>query len=424
VQHQAHRCLLDAIGAGIGGRQTKLSTIVHDFAVRVYGGRGAHLWLNGCELSPPGAALANGMTIDALDIHDGFKPSKGHAGAGVIPAALATIALNRQRRLLPGAELLTRMVVGYEVALRAAMALHATACDYHTSGAWVAVGCAALTARALGLDGERTRHALGIAEYHGPRSPMMRCIDHPTMLKDGAGWGAMSGVSAALLADGGFTGAPALTVEGAEVAHLWADLGERWLLLEQYFKPYAVCYWAQAPITAALELKVRCQIPIEAIRWIEVHTFHNATRLTVREPRNTEEAQYSLPFPVAAALVHGQVGAAEVNGAGLHHPQVLALAQRVGLIEDPTLTARYPAERLCRVTIETTEGARYSSELVEAPWSHQQAPTDEQLQAKFYALATAVLSQERAVMLYEMLWGCAQLHSATSVLEVLAPAIH
>ena len=53
------------------------------------------------------------------------------------------------------------------------------------------------------------RHALGIAEFHAPRSQMMRCIDYPTMLKDGSGWGAMAGVSAAYLAADGFTGAPA-----------------------------------------------------------------------------------------------------------------------------------------------------------------------------------------------------------------------
>ena len=64
------------------------------------------------------------------------------------------------------------------------------------------------TARLLG---ERLRHALGIAEYHGPRSQMMRCIDFPTMVKDGSGWGAIVGLSAVFAADG-FTGAPALVV--------------------------------------------------------------------------------------------------------------------------------------------------------------------------------------------------------------------
>jgi 2-methylcitrate dehydratase PrpD len=62
---------------------------------------------------------------------------------------------------------------------------------------------------------------MGIAEYHGPRSQMMRCMDHPTMVKDGSGWGAMCGVSAARMAKAGFTGAPALTLQ----TEYWQNLG-------------------------------------------------------------------------------------------------------------------------------------------------------------------------------------------------------
>ena len=78
---------------------------------------------------------------------------------------------------------------------------------------------------------------MGIAEYHGPRSQMMRCMDHPTMVKDGSDWGAMCGVSAARMAKAGFTGAPALTLQTEHWQHLGADL----LILQQYFKPYPVC---------------------------------------------------------------------------------------------------------------------------------------------------------------------------------------
>ncbi|MGH2562512.1 MAG: MmgE/PrpD family protein, partial [Thermomicrobiales bacterium] len=226
VRAQARRCLLDTLGAAIGGRRTELSRIVHDFAAAAYGGGGARLWLDGRAVSPPGAALAHGMTIDSLDIHDGYLPVKGHAGAAVVPAALVTVPVDGSRPV-SGQELLTTLVIGYEVALRAGVTLHATACDYHTSGAWNALGCAAMVARSFRLGSDQTRHALGIAEYHGPRSQMMRCIDHPTMLKDGSGWGAMTGVSAAMLAQAGFTGAPAVTVDAPEVAATWADLGTR-----------------------------------------------------------------------------------------------------------------------------------------------------------------------------------------------------
>src|SRR5690606_37567270 len=154
--------------------------------------------------------------------------------------------------------------------------LHATAADYHTSGAWVALAAASTGSRVMGLDAARTREALGIAEYHGPRSQMMRCVDQPTMVKDGSGWGAMAGVTAAFLAREGFTGAPAVTVEAGNVRQFWSDLGERWRILEQYFKPYPVCRWAQPAMEAAAALKRAHRFDADDIAAITVRTFHEA----------------------------------------------------------------------------------------------------------------------------------------------------
>ena len=136
VQQQARRCLLDTMGAALGGRKTDVSAIIYDYAATVYGGAGARLWWDGRTVSPPGAALAHAMTIDALDIHDGHPLTKGHAGAAVVPALFAFLADDKPTS---GQEFLTRLVIGYEVALRAGIALHATATDYHTSGAWNAL---------------------------------------------------------------------------------------------------------------------------------------------------------------------------------------------------------------------------------------------------------------------------------------------
>ena len=170
VQTQARRCLLDSVGAGLAGRRTALSRIVHDFSAAAFGGSGGKLWLDGRTVSPPGAALANGMTIDALDIHDGHNLLKGHIGAAVVPAVFAVLGDSA----ITGRELLTRLVLGYEVAARAGLALHESACDYHTSGAWNALGAAAVTGRHLALTAAQLHEALGIAEYHGPRSCMKR----------------------------------------------------------------------------------------------------------------------------------------------------------------------------------------------------------------------------------------------------------
>ncbi len=418
VRHQARRCLLDTIGAGIGGRRTELSGIIHDYAAAAHGGIGAKLWLDGRTVSPPGAALANGMTIDSLDIHDGYLPVKGHAGAAIVPAALSIVSSDGGGPV-SGQELLTTLVIGYEVALRAGVALHATACDYHTSGAWNALGCAAMVARSLGLDAGQTRHALGIAEYHGPRSQMMRCIDHPTMVKDGSGWGAMTGVSAAMLARAGFTGAPAITVEAPETAETWADLGTRWRIDEQFFKPYAVCRWAQPAIAGALALQRDHALPLGAISRIQVITFHQATRLASRRPATTEEAQYSLPFPVAAALAHGQLGLAQLSGAGLGDPDVLRLSDRIELVDDPALSARFPAERIARVRIETVAGEVLDSGETTAPWDAATPPTDEELIAKFRWVAGESLTAARVEELIDLIWNCADLADAGTLVESL-----
>jgi 2-methylcitrate dehydratase PrpD len=419
VQSQARRCLLDTLGAAIGGRQTELSRIICDFAAAVCGGQGAQLWLDGREVSPPGAALANGMTIDSLDIHDGYTLVKGHAGAALVPAVLATLSLN-QKGTASGQALLASLVIGYEIALRAGLALHATACDYHTSGVWNALGCAAITARHLALDRTKTRHALGIAEYHGPRSQMMRCIDHPTMLKDGSGWGAMAGVSAGLLAGAGFTGAPALTVETPEVSAFWADLGQTWLTTEQYFKPQAVCRWAQPAIAGALALQQAHHLPLQTIRRIRITTFHEASRLACRRPQSTEEAQYSLPFSVAAALVYGHLGPVELSGTALTEPTVLSLSDRVELAEAPGFNARFPQERIARVQIETTTGDVLESGERQARWDAAAPPTDAELQEKFHWLVQGRIAEERGVEIEETVWHSADLPDAAVLITMLA----
>ena len=422
IRRQARRCLLDTLGAGISGSRTRLSHIIHDFAASAYGGQGAYLWLDGREVSPPGAALANGMTIDSLDIHDGHPLAKGHAGAAIVPTVLATIPLKNSVEV-SGAEMLTTLIVGYEVALRAGIVLHATSCDYHTSGAWNALGSAAVASRRLGLSSEKTRHALGVAEYHGPRSQMMRCIDYPTMLKDGSGWGAMAGISAAYLAKESFTGAPALTIEAEEVKEYWDDLGKDWIITGQYFKPHAVCRWAQPAIEAALTLQQTHQLSPENINRIEVHTFHEAVRLDSRHPQSTEEAQYSLPFPLAAALVHGRLGAPELSEAALINSVILQLSDCIELIEDSQFSSQFPAQRFARVIIETKDGERYDSGAVEARWDADNPPSDQELMEKFRWLVNAVLPDDRADELEKMIWQCSDLPDAAGLMDQIVPPL-
>ena len=383
VVAQAKRCLLDLVGVAASGRQTDLSRIVHRYALAQMGsgsGPGARLIFDGRRVSASGAAYAAASTIDAFDAHDGHRLTKGHAGVALLPALLAVADVTGR---WDGRELLTSLALGYEIAIRAGIALHASVTDYHTSGAWNALGCAAIVARHLGLDVVQTRHALGIAEYHGPRSQMMRCIDHPTMLKDGSGWGALAGVSAAYLAAEGFTGAPAVLVENG--SPLWSDLGRRWTMLEQYFKPYPVCRWAQPAMEAAAALMQR-GFPAERIAEVEIRTFAQAVRLGTRHPATTEEAQYGLAFPVAAFLLRRRLGSEEIMADGLSDAAVAAMAARIRLVEDGGFSSRFPAERIAAVTIRLDDGTVHRSDPTAARGDPEAPLSDEEILHKFRTL--------------------------------------
>ncbi|MFD0857858.1 MmgE/PrpD family protein [Roseovarius aquimarinus] len=395
VRRHARRWLLDLVGVAAGGATTDLSRIIRDHAAMQFGAgaRGARMLFDGRIVSPAGAALAGGMTIDALDGHDGHKLTKGHVGCGVLPALLALSEAEGETR---GDAFLTALALGYEIGTRAGIALHRTAPDYHTSGAWVALACAALGARALRLDAGRTRHAIGIAEYHGPRSQMMRCIDHPTMLKDGSGWGAMTGVSAAYLAADGFTGAPAITAEGADVADLWADLGSNWRISEQYFKPWPICRWAQSAVRAILDLRAEHGLTSPDVERIEIATFHESHRLAARSPSSTEEAQYSTSFPAAAAMVRGTVGPDEVSASAFADPEILRLSQGMIVIEAPEYNAAFPARRIAHVTLVLRDGRRLVSPPTEAPGDPEAPIADADLRAKFHGWAGPLLGASRA----------------------------
>ena len=401
-KHTARLALLDLLGVAVSGTQTELSHIIREHAVTQFAAHpdySARLLFDGRKVSPAGAALAGGFTIDSVDAHDGHKLTKGHIGCAVLPSLLAfvdALQASKGTRVISENEFLSMLVIGYEIGARAGMALHQTASDYHTSGAWVSLAVAAIGARCLNLTPAQTREALGIAEYHGPRSQMMRVIDHPTMLKDGSGWGAMAGVSAAYLAKNSFTGAPAISTEAEEVSGLWSDLGSLWRMQEQYVKLYPVCRWSQPGIIAALALKKQAAFTADDIERIELYTFHEATRLAARTPLTTEQAQYSLPFPLAVALVHGDVTAADVMGDALHDEAVLALSQRIEMQEQDEYNKAFPRHRIANLIIVLKNGQRLESGPTEASGDPENPLSDKQMQSKFLHYSQHLLGASRA----------------------------
>ena len=402
VQHQSKRCLLDTLGAQIAGHQTPVGGIMADMAEQEFNGQGTTILVRGNKTSASGAALVNGFAGNALDIDDGYRDIKGHPGACILPVALAAAELASGST---GQEFLTALVIGYEVGIRAGLIRHATYNTYHSSGSWGAIGGAAAAGKLLGLSPTKLRHALGAAEYHAPIAPMMKCIEVPSMGKDSIGWGCMVAIMSAIMADKGFTGINPIFEDSPEEKWI-KSLGRSFEIMNLYFKPYAACRWAQPGVDGALKIMEESRLESENIKQIKVFTFQESAALSTDYPQNTEEAQYNIAFPIAAALLDGEVGPDQVLAPRLFSKDIHLMMDKIQIIAQDRFQKEFPQKAESEVEITTTAGKLFSSGVMSARWDpHTTFPTDMELEKKFLWLTSPVLGKSQAESLVNLIWN-------------------
>ncbi len=411
VQRKARLCLADSLGATLAGTLTRISRICAGYAADTWPGDEATILLHGQRANAAGAAFANACAANALDSDDSARYAYGHAGAQVFPTALAVA----ESLGLSGAEMLCGMVVGYEVAHRVGRCWHDHHAEYQACGSWGSVACAAVAAHLMRLSPEQAGQALGIAEYHAPSLPMMRDVDRPAMVKHGVEWAAMTGIVAAGLAAQGFTGIPSILA--FEPYQAWVeDIGEQYLMVDGVaWKAvhYACCGWAHAGVEGARRLVQEHGLALDEIAHIRVEGGHGTYRLGTRLPATTEEAQFNQAWPVAAMLLDGEVGPAQMLEERLGDPRLRELAAKVEVVETEEM------QELCRlfeqgdprgrfagaVTITMRDGRQYHSGMVDAGLRFPPVGWDEaRMEAKFRWLAGQVLNESKAAALAGMLW--------------------
>lgn len=417
VQLMAKICTLDLLGAIISGSATRVAGIMTKLAMVSWSGAEATILMTGRKASLPGATLANAFMANALDIDDGYRRVKGHPGAVVFPAVLAAA----ESRGLTGKEFLTSLVVAYEVAIRAGLAWHQYHAEYHGTGSWGALGAAAGAAKVFQLQEQEIVHALGTAEYHAPIMPMMRCIDYPAMTKDGIGWGSMVGMVSAIMAKEGFTGIPSL-FGMAEFQQLVDSLGNKYEMLDLYFKPFACCRWAQPAVTGMLQLRERHNLTPERIQRVVVRTFDAATRLQLERPKNTEEAQYNMAYPIAAALAAGEVGPRQVLDENLNDPSILSVLQKVEVVRDEAYEDEFPAACRCEVEITLVNGEKVSSGPVRSLGDPDSPLGAEGVEKKFRWLAGHVLDESKVQAVVEEVMNLEKAETVYPLLKLLFTA--
>ena len=416
VQRKARLALLDILGATLVGTLTPISRITTDYAVGTWPGDEATILLHGQRASAIGAAFANGYAANGIDIDDCALYTKGHPGAQIFPTALALA----EKLGLGGSQMMTALVVGYEVAHRTARLWHDHHAVYQACGSWGSVACAAVACHLLRLPPEQIKHALGIAEYHAPNLPMMRDIDHPAMVKHGIGWGAMNGIIFAQLAQRGFTGVPSIL--GFEEYRNWvADIGQHYIMVDGViFKEYACCAWTHPALDAARGLLRQYDFGAddgstelaEVIAHIRVEGFHETVRLGTQLPTTTEEAQFNLAWPLAVFLLDGEIGPDQILEHRFDDERVRALASKIELVESDELNELHrravvgdPGGKYAAiVTITLKDGRQFASGIVDGGIRYPQGWDESRVEEKFRWLVGCVLEGTRIGPLVDMVW--------------------
>lgn len=400
VKYQSKRCLLDGLGALLAGTNTPVSKLMSEFAQEQFKGDDGTILGNGARTSLVGAVLANGTAANAIDIDDGYRLVKGHPGSCVLPVAIAA----GETTECSGKAFLSALVVGYEIGIRAGTIRHAVSPMYHSSGNWGAIAGATVASKLFDFDAKTIRHVLGIAEYHAPFAPMMKGIHTPSMGKDSISWGCMVAMSSALMGQKGFTGIQPLFEDTPNPS--WIDnLGKTYEILNLYFKPYAVCRWAQPAIEGVMKIVRDHKISTEQIQGIKVRTFSEATALVRSYPQTTESAQYNISFPIAVALLDGEVGPKQILPPRLFDSDVHLVMDKVEAIADRSYQAEFPAKALADVQIETKDGEVFRSGTMSARWEPSSGlPSDQELVKKFYWLVEPIIGIEKAKEIESMIW--------------------
>ncbi len=417
VSDRARHLILDAVGIA-------LASTTYDFAHRAMtaisglagSGDGAVIGMP-ARLPMRDAALVNGILVHGLDFDDTHSGGIIHATASLLPTVLAVGARQRAE----GRDMLAAYILGVEAAARlgavAKGAFHQV--GFHPTGLIGAFACALAAGRLMGLSEKQLVMAQGIT--------LSAAAGSLEFLEDGAwnkrfhpGWAAVSAITATALAQQGFVGA-SRAYEGrfgvfashlqqhfdaANLALATAALGEFWELTQVAVKPYPACHFVHACADAAVHLvreqgldpsaieRVRALVPAEVVKTVCEPVANK------RRPANSYDAQFSIPFVVAASLCRGRFTLDELEDEALADPAILRLADRVDYEVDPAAT--FPRHYSGEV-IATTRDGRILGKREQINRGNGERPLSEAaIVEKFRQNAARAVSADRARRIEEL----------------------
>ncbi|MHC8309007.1 MmgE/PrpD family protein [Pseudomonas sp. GT1P32] len=418
---QAKRHILDTFGATLAGGDSDVAKQ----ARLVFAGEtgGTLVWGADLRVGAAQAAMLNGVAAHALELDD--TGGCDHSGAVVLPAVMAAVSMSA--RPVSGREFITAVVIGYEVGRRVLEACGGysahNGAGWHSTATFGVFGAAAASARILGLNAGQMLSALGIAgSFSGGLWAFIH--DGSQSKKLHSGRAAEGGLLAARFAQQGITGPSklfddvwggflkTLAGETAQPEALDADLGIVWKLARCSIKPYASCRGTHSAIDALGLLLDQLQVDVDQVEDLEVSLCGFLQDMCGgQEVSSLAAAQMSLPYALAARLVHGHCRLEAYDDEQRRDPQIALWMSRIRLEVDPQLSE--DGEPV--VSVRTVDG-RQASLCVDPPLGAPGNPlSDEALEQKFFSLAVRVMPRSQAEELIGQLWRLETLESVGSL---------
>ena len=351
------------------------------------------------------AALANGVAAHGLEMDDVENRSSLHPGVVVFPATLA-LAEQCSSSL---DDVYAAIVAGYEVTLRVGAALNPASAyerGFHPTAICGALGSAAASARLLHLSAEQTTMALGIAGSMASGS--MAYLDDGAWTKRlHPGWSSHAGIMAARLAAAGFVGPTNMLESRYGLLHAYSSASDveqlkrisatHFAIMDVSLKPYACCRYMHGPIDCLLSIYNEHHPDVQQMKCIRCGVVTGGQGLVVhpieqkRHVRTIVDAQFSMPFGAAIALVTGQAGLSVFTHEWIKNSVVKALMQRVECYTTPELDDYYPDEWRASASVEMLDGQTFEASTRFALGDPHHPLSWEQLVVRFHELVAPVI---------------------------------
>ena len=387
--------ILDLLAVGLAGFRLGLYRPLFE----ILGGREeATVWGEGVKYPLRDAAMLNSFMAHSTYLEDGSRFIGGHPSSTVIPAVLAL----GETRKSSGKEILLSVVLGYDLVLRLGRAIYpsTTVRGFQTTAVLGALGSAAACANLLRLNREQSKNALAIAANLGVG--LKEALKAPASQPIQVGRSSEAGILSALFAEKGVPGCDTILENGflkafadqGDERAILTDLGKRYLIEETYVKIHGGCRGNHAPTDVIQDLVRKHGISPQEVKEIRVKIDSVTMVAEIHHPQDGKQAQFSIPFSIAVALLEGNASLYQFTDEKVNDPAVRAMMARISVEVDKSLDKDYPNKRGAHGEIVLVDGRRFSSSLDIAYGEPELPLRAKQIEEKVILLTKDVLGKK------------------------------